>query len=140
MNRKSYKKIRVAVILFIALIVMISVEMESFVLATVAVLTGMIFMTFVRSRAKIKTDEREIAIREKAANITYAIFAPTIGISAFLMLFPVYSGLSVFSKGEFVYLESLGMVFAYLTLFIIVLYAISYLFLNKKYGGNGNEE
>jgi hypothetical protein len=72
--------------------------------------------------------------------MTYAIFAPTIGIGAFLLLLPSKSGLSVFSKGEFAYIESLGMVFAYLTLFLIAIYAICYHFFDRKYGGSGSEE
>lgn len=100
----------------------------------------MAFMILVRSRAKIKTDEREVTIQEKAAKMTYAIFAPTLGITAFLLLLPSKGGISIFSKGEWLYIESLGMVFAYLTLFLIAIYAISYHFFNKKYGGGGNEE
>ena len=96
---------------------------------------GMLFLILVRSKTKITIDEREKTIREKAANITYAIFAPTIGIGTFLLLIPSRSGLAVFSKGEFIYLESLGMIFAYLTLFLISLYAISYYFYNRKFGG-----
>jgi uncharacterized membrane protein len=140
MNRKRYKQIRVFVALFVAAIVGISVVRDSFLLSLAGVLTGIVFMVLVRSKVKIKTDEREASIQEKAARMTYAIFAPTIGISALLLLFPSKSGLSVFRNGEFMFIESLGMVFAYLTLFLIVLYAISYYFYNRKYGGGGNEE
>jgi uncharacterized membrane protein len=139
MDRKRYKQLRAAVGIFIAAIVAIAVIKESYLLATVGVIIGMLFMIIVRSKAKITIDEREKTIREKAAKITYAIFAPTIGIGAFLLLFPSYSGFSVFSKGEFVYIESLGIILAYLTLFLIALYAITYHFLNRRYGG-GNEE
>lgn len=135
MNEKKYKKIRIVVSLFVAMLVSVSINMHSYLLAIAGVLTGLLFLSVVRLKTKIKIDEREKTIREKAANLTYAIFAPTIGIGAFLLLVPSYSGLSIFSKGEFTYLESLGMVFAYLTLFLISLYAISYHFLNRKYGG-----
>lgn len=140
MERKRYNQIRVAIILFVLAIVFLAVVRHSYLLSLAGVLTGMVFLVLVRSKAKIKADEREITIREKAANLAFAIFAPTLGLGAVLMLFPSYSGLSVFSKGEFLYLESLGMVFAYLTLFLIVLYAISYYFLNRKYGGGGDEK
>jgi uncharacterized membrane protein len=140
MNRKKYNQLRLIVAFFVSTIVALAVIRDSYLLATAGVLTGMIFMILARSKAKIRTDEREAAIQEKAARMTYAIFAPTIGIGAFLLLLPSKSGFSVFSKGEFAYLESLGMVFAYLTLFLIALYAISYHFFNKKYGGGGDEE
>ncbi len=135
MNEKKYKKIRIIVSLFVAMLVSVSINMHSYLLAIAGVLTGLLFLSVVRLKTKITIDEREKTIREKAANLTYAIFTPTIGIGAFLLLIPSYSGLSVFAKGEFTYLESLGMVFAYLTLFLISLYAISYHFLNRKYGG-----
>lgn len=139
MNLKKYKKIRVVITLFVAAIVALAVLQNSYFLALAGVLTGMLFMVLVRSKTKIIIDEREKTIREKAAQITYAIFAPTLGIATILLLIPSYSGASVFSKGEFGYLESLGMVFAYLTLFLITLYAISYYFLNRKYGGESEK-
>lgn len=140
MERKKYNQLRVAVTLFVSVIVAMAVTRGSYLLSAAGVLTGMVFMVLVRSKAKIKVDEREETVREKAAQMTYAIFAPTIAIGAFLLLIPSKSGLSVFSKGEFVYLESLGTILAYLALFLIAIYAISYHFLNKKYGGSGDEE
>lgn len=140
MNRKTYKQLRVAVAFFVGMIVSIAVSRDSYLLATVGVLTGMFFMFLVRSRVKVTTDERELAVQEKSARMTYAIFTPTLGIASFLLLLPSRGGLSVFSKGEWVFLESLGMIFAYLTLFLISIYAITYHFFNKKYGGDGDEE
>ncbi len=140
MDRKKYNQLRVVVILFVSVIVALAVISNSYLLSAAGVVTGMLFMALVRSKVKIAIDEREATVREKAAQMTYAIFAPTIGIGAFLLLVPSYSGISVCAKGEFTYLESLGMVFAYLTLFLIAIYAISYYFLNRKYGGGTNEE
>ena len=140
MNRKKYKQLRVIVIFFVLAIVAFAVIHDSYLLAAVGVFTGMVFMALARSTAKIKTDEREATIQEKAARVTYAIFAPTLGLAAFFLLLPTKGGLSVFSNGEWLFIESLGMIFAYLTLFLIFLYAISYHFFSRKYGGSGNEE
>ena len=52
--------------------------------------------------------------------MAFAIFTPTIGLGSFLLLVPYKKLSSVFAKGEFVYLESLGMILAYLTLFCCV--------------------
>ena len=139
MDSRKYKQIRAAVAGFVACMVSVSVTIHSYILAFAAVVTGMTFLLLVRSKAKIVTDEREISIKEKAANLTYAIFTPVIGLGSFLMLLPSNSGLSVFAKGDFVYLESLGMVFAYLTLFLITIYSISYYYLSRKFGGNGDD-
>ncbi len=140
MNRKRYKQLRVIVALFVAAIVGLAVSRDNYLLAVAGVLTGMVFMFLVRVKANIRTDEREATVQEKAARMTYAIFAPTIGTTAFLLLLPSKGGISVFSKGEWLFVESLGMMFAYLTLFLIAIYAISYHFFNRKFGGGGNEE
>lgn len=139
-NIKRYRQLRAVVIIFVTAVVFLAATENSYLLAVAGVLTGMLFLSLVRSKTKIKVDEREKSIREKAAQATYAIFAPTIGIGALILLIPSRGGFSVFSKGEFAYLDSLGMVLAYLTFFLIVVYAISYYFLNRKYGGGGNEE
>lgn len=139
MTIKHYRQLRVAVTFFISFTVAVAVNQDSYLLAVIGVLTGMLFIILARSKTKITIDEREKNIREKAAQLTYSIFAPTIGIGSFLLLLPSSSGLAVFSKGEFAFLESLGMVFAYLTLFLIAIYSISYHFLNKKYGGGDAE-
>jgi len=140
MNIKKYRQARMIAILFIISIIIVSILLNNYLLATIGLLTGMLFLSVVRLKTKTTIDEREQAVREKAANTAYAIFAPTIGIGAFLLLVPSYSGLSVFSKGEFLFLESLGIIFAYLTLFLIAIYAISYFFLNRKYGGGRHEK
>lgn len=140
MDRKKYKQLRVIVALFVSAIIGLAVTCDSYLLATAGVLTGMAFMVLVRTKAKIRTDEREQTVQEKAARMTYAIFAPTLGMAAFLLLLPSKGGFAVFSKGEWLYVESLGMVFAYLTLFLITLYAISYHFFNRRFGSGGNEE
>jgi uncharacterized membrane protein len=140
MDKKKYKKLRMIVTFFVSAIVALSVIRDSYLLAAAGVLTGMVFMVLVRVKAKIRTDERESTVQEKAARMTYTIFAPTIGIAAFLLLLPSKGGIDVFSKGEWLFTESLGMVFAYLALFLIAIYAISYHFFNRKYGGGSNEE
>lgn len=139
MHTRTYTRLRQGVTFFIGVVVSLAVVQDNYLLAIIGVIVGMIFLAVARSRAKIRTDEREALIQEKAARLTYAIFAPTIGIGALILLFPSHSKLAVFAKGEFAFLESLGMVLAYLTLFLITLYALSYHFLNAKYGGRNDE-
>jgi uncharacterized membrane protein len=132
MDMHRYKQVRAAAVVFMAAVVAVSLWLDMLLLAAAGLLTGLLFLGLVRSRAKITVDEREQTIREKAASATYGIFAATIGISAVLLL--------LFSRRGFLYLEAVGLVFAYLTLFLIALYAISYQFFNRKYGGGGDEE
>ncbi len=55
-------------------------------------------------------------------------------------MLPSKGGIDVFSKGEWLFTDSLGLIFAYLTLFLISVYAISYYFFSRKYGGGADEE
>lgn len=141
MNIKKFRQIRVVITLFVATLVSISITQDSYLLALIAIVTGILFMILAKSKTKVVLDEREKLVREKAAQLTYAIFAPTIGLGGFLLLMIAYGdSLPVFAKADFSYLESLGMVLAYLTLFLILLYSISFYYLNKRYGGNTHEE
>jgi uncharacterized membrane protein len=140
MNTNRYRQVRLLAILFIGAVVAVAVFQNSYLLAMVGILTGFLVLVLVRSKAIITADERELTVREKAAHTTYAIFAPTIGIGAFLLLIPYKDISPVFANGDFVYLKSLGVIFAYLSLFLISLYAISYHYFNKKYGGGEDKE
>jgi uncharacterized membrane protein len=139
MKAKTFKLVRMGVAVFVGGIVSMAATQGSYLLAAAGVVTGMLFVRVAKSKAKIVVDERERILREKAANLAYAIFAPTIGIGSFLLLLPYQKLLPVFANGEFTYLESLGTILAYLTLFLISIYAISYHFLNRKYGGSDEE-
>ncbi len=140
MDRKKYKQLRVLLTLFVSALVAVAVMRSSYLLASVGIVTGIFVTLILRSHVKVKTDERESVVQEKAARMAYGIFAPTMGVSALLLLLPTKSGLAVFSRGEFAYIESFGIVFAYVTLFLITLYGISYHYYNKKYGGSSDEE
>jgi uncharacterized membrane protein len=138
MNKQQFKQIRVMITLFIGCVVAASISNQGYLLATLGVTTGMLFLIVLRSKITMSIDEREQTIREKAAHLTYAIFAPTLAIAALLLLVPYKELSSVFAKGEFAYFESIGMVLAYLALFMITVYAISYYVLKRKFGGSSD--
>ncbi len=140
MNPKTYRLIRVAVAFFIGMIVSIASVKESYLLASSGVITGIIFMVFARRKAKILTDERDQTIQDKAARLTYAIFAPTLGLASFFLLLPPKGNLSVFAKGEWLFTESLGMIFAYLSLFLVAIYALTYYYYSRRFGGGSDAE
>ncbi len=132
MNTRQYQQVRSAAFIFMVIVVAVSLWFDILLLAAAGVLTGLLFLGLVRSQAGTDVDEREQTMRDKAASATYGIFAATIGISAVLLL--------LFSRRGYLYLEAVGLVFAYLTLFLIALYAISYQYFTRKYGGGGDEE
>ncbi len=132
MTLKKYNQMRVIVALFVSSLVSIGVTLQLPILSGAAVLTGIVFLTAVRRQTKIIVDEREVSIRQKAAQLTYAIFTPTIGIGSYFLL--------LFGQQKTPYIFALGQVMAYLTLFIITIYAVSVFFLNKRYSGDNHEE
>jgi len=131
MNEKRYKQIRIVIGLFSAVVVMVAVSLENIFLAAGGVITGMFFMVLARSKTNKIVDERVITVREKAAQTAYAIFAPTIGLGSFFLI--------LLARDEHYFLEAIGIVLAYLSLFLIALYTISFFFYNRKYGGDGKE-
>ncbi len=133
MNQKKFLQIRVIVSLFVLLIVFLAVLKNSYLLSLIGVVTGFVFSVLARSRYKPLTDERQIFLHQKAAQTTYAIFTPTMAIASAILLFPTLSKLSVFSKGEFAFIDAVGTIFAYISLFLIVIYTISYHIFRKKY-------
>jgi len=130
MNRTHYKKISAYVAFFVAMLLSISIASGNQIMAALAAITGLLFATIWKLKAKIVVDEREKTVQEKAAQLTYAIFTPMLAIGAFLLL--------LLGKRE-AYLMAIGQVFAYLSLFLISLYSISVHFINKKLGGSIEE-
>ena len=131
MNNKTYRRLRIGIVVFTLVIVSIAVKLENTILAIAGVLTSMAFLVIVRSKTDIRIDEREKMVREKAAQMAYAIFAPTIGLGAVLLI--------LLAQGEFYFLEAIGIVLAYLSLFLIALYAIFTFYFDRKFGGDGKE-
>lgn len=140
MSDKRYRQLKGGVLLFVSILVLVAVVRGSFLLTLAALFTGGFFMFLVRKIAHISTDERELAVQEKAARLTYFIFAPTLILASFFLLLPAYGNLEVMSKGEWLFIESLGLIFAYLSLFLLLIYAIVYHFLNHHFGGGHDEE
>ncbi|MDD4975507.1 MAG: DUF2178 domain-containing protein [Bacteriovorax sp.] len=133
MKEKRYIKWKRMVLTFVLVTVVLGWINGIYVLAGSGLLIGLVFLAVTKMK-KGGVDEREKSVREQATKIAYSIFAPTIGIGSFLLLLFSSGSLSTV-KERFYYLQSLGVIFAYLTLFLIVLYLIAYYFLNKKYGG-----
>ena len=131
MKNKNYRKVRIGIAAFMAVMMSLAISQHNILLAIASIVIGIAFIAVSRSKTERLVDEREVMVRQKAAQMAYAIFAPTIGLgSVFLILL---------AKDEFYFLEAIGIVLAYLSIFLIALYSISFFFLNRKYGGDGKE-
>ena len=137
---KNYNnKIRFIVVSFIGITIFLAITRDNYLLAALEIITVILFVVLARTKEKFRIDERERVIREKASQTAYKVFAPTVGIGALLFLITSRIGPLYFINANFSYVETLGLIFAYLTLFLILIYSISYYVHNKKYEGRGDE-
>ncbi len=65
-------------------------------------------------------DKKVSSLEGKFMSTTFIIFVFSIGLTAFILLFPSYSNLSIFSKGEFMYIESIGIFLLYLLISLLI--------------------
>jgi len=132
MENKTYRKLRIGIAAFVAAAMSIAVTLDNMLLGVASVVIGMISMVVVRSKVKRIVDEREVMVRQKAAQMTYAIFAPTIGLGSVMLVL-------LADESSYI-LKAMGTVLSYLTLYLIALFSISLVYFNRKYGGGNGKE
>lgn len=140
MNSNKHHQINLSILIFIVLSILISIFLNIYLLTAISLLTGILYVSLFHSKNKKTYDERELYLRQQATDVTFSLFVPTLAISAFLFFFPSLSQLAVFSKGQFEYLESIGVIFSYLVLFLIFVYTIAYFILIHQTGINRHEK
>jgi len=139
MTLKKYRRIKQSALFFLFIIFCLSIFLKIYILSVISILAGVLFVALIHSSQEL-SDEREVAVRRQAVDFTFTILVSTLAFSSFIMLLPLYTGWSVFSKGEYLYIESIGTIFAYLVISLVVLYSLAYFFFNRKSGGGDNEK
>jgi uncharacterized membrane protein len=125
MSYKAFRGFRILVIIFVLLTMSIAITLENAILASFAVVIGIIAMIAIKRNVKeIKTDEMMQNIAQKSAWWAYNIFIP------FLAILSIF--LTVDNK-EGSELYNLGVTLSYVALIHIALYLIAFLYLKKKY-------
>jgi uncharacterized membrane protein len=133
MKQNTFKKIKILIITFVSVTVGIAAINNNIYLAFAGVAIGMLFLILVRRTVKAVTvDERVSHISARAARLTYAIVTVLL---AFLSLFFISTGQRT---GE-PYIEALGTILSYIALLSLAIYAMSYKFYSKQYGGEDDE-
>ncbi len=130
MKIKTFLKLKVVTAFFIAAIVGVSVSLNNLYLSIAGVLIGVLFLVLVKSRVNgVLVDERVISVSGRAS---YAAYAVSTVFFAFMGLFLLMS-----SKGTGdLAVELIGTVLCYASMLLMAVYAISYHYLNRKYGGH----
>ena len=125
MSYKAFRGLRILVIIFILLIVSIAVTIENAILASFAVVIGIIAMLAIKRNVKeIKTDEMMQNIAQKSAWWAYNIFVPFLAILSIFLTVDNKEGSDLYN---------LGVTLSYVALIHIALYLIAFLYFKKKY-------
>jgi len=139
MTLKKYHQLKREILIFLIAIFCLSLFLKIYFLSVVSILGIVLFVTLIYSNKQL-SDEREITVRRQAVDFAFTILISTLAISSFILILPLSTGWSVFDKGEYLYIESIGIIFAYLVISLIILYSLAYFFFNRKSGGNDNEK
>jgi len=125
MSYKAFRGLRILVIIFILLIVSIAVTLENAILASFAVVIGIIAMLAIKRNVKeIKTDEMIQNIAQKSAWWAYNIFVPFLAVLSIFLTVDNKEGSDLYN---------LGVTLSYVALIHIALYLIAFLYFKKKY-------
>ncbi len=126
MNYKTFKKIKLLVVAFVSINVSLAVSWSNAVWAIVSIFVGILFLSLFRKMTKeVIVDERTIDIGNKASNFAYTVTTSVLAITSLLLMI----------AGErYTYLQTLGITFSYLVLFIVGTYSLAFYYLNKKMG------
>jgi len=125
MSYKAFRGLRILVIIFILLIVSIAVTIENAILASFAMVIGIIAMLAIKRNVKeIKTDEMIQNIAQKSAWWAYNIFVPFLAVLSIFLTVDNKEGSDLYN---------LGVTLSYVALIHIALYLIAFLYFKKKY-------
>lgn len=125
MSYKTFKSLRILVIIFILLILSIAITLENAILASFAVVIGIIAMIAIKRNVKeIKTDEMMQNIAQKSTWWAYSIFVPFLAVLSIFLTVDNKEGSDLYN---------LGVTLSYVALIHIALYLIAFLYFKKKY-------
>ena len=125
MSYKAFRGLRILVIIFVLLTMSIAITLENAILASFAVVIGIIAMLAIKRNVKeIKTDEMMQNIAQKSAWWAYNIFVPFLAVLSIFLTVDNKEGSDLYN---------LGVTLSYVALIHIALYLIAFLYFKKKY-------
>jgi len=123
---KTYQILRIAVALFVAIVVGLSVTIGTILPAILAIVIGaMVSYIYKKSTDEILEDERITKVSEMASRIAIVVFSISIAlIGMFLIIL----------RNEYPDFTQAGFTLSYASVALLTLYYIFYGYYNKKYG------
>lgn len=130
MKNERLKAIKIIVGSFISVTMVLAIISQQIYLGFASVLIGVLFWRLVQKRSKnIVVDERVMIVAGKASRLTFVISTV---LSALLSVFLIASG----SGSGQIDLEAVGTILSFVAMFNLGLYAMSYKYVEKKYGAD----
>jgi Predicted membrane protein len=123
---KNYQILRIAVAMFVAIVVGLSVTIGTILPAILAIIIGaMVSYIYKKSADEILEDERITKVSEKASRSAIVVFSISIAlIGMFLIIL----------RNEYPDFTQAGFTLSYASVALLTLYYIFYGYYNKKYG------
>ena len=130
MKIQTYKKINAVLFATMFLCVGLALWSRQAFIAFLAIGCYMALISLLKTRIRgILADERQIAVAQKASEISFKILLP-------LLLFASVALFAGGGKQEFYYVRALGIVLSYITSLGSLIYFLTFLYFNKISGGN----
>jgi uncharacterized membrane protein len=134
MSYTKFKIIRVLIALFVGFSVAFAVVQQNIYLAIFAIVSGIVFMVFVKRKLKVITvDECIIAVAGHASRITYGVSTFLLAMTSLVLIF-----ISLHNEQSLAFI--VGQVLSYIALFNIAVYSIAFYYFDKKYGFDGKQD
>jgi uncharacterized membrane protein len=128
MSVRTYNLWKIVIVIIVAILVGWGVNANNAFIPVPTVLVGGGVLLFLRSRVKeITTDERTFNIAGRAARFTLSFFVILAAAAGATLL--------AIGGGTTPALETVGFTLAYSICTLLILYFISYIYYNRKYGG-----
>jgi len=127
MKVATFQKIKTITIIFLLLTTVGAFLIGNIFWGVVALLAGVIFLILMKLSTKgVVTDERVKLVSKKASHATFTVFTTMIALSSIAFV--------IIGQDHYGLLEALGIIFSYMTLFIVTLYGIFYLCFDRGWG------
>jgi uncharacterized membrane protein len=128
MEKEKFNQIRAILLVAIGIMVIYGALRNSYTLAMVAVLLGIVALFVMRQRiTDILFDERTRVIREKAASKTLGLVIALMGIAGLVLIEISFNG--------YPEIRDIGYTFAYLSMIIMAVYGFFTWYYQTKLGG-----
>jgi|GEM_PF-6302676 uncharacterized membrane protein len=126
MKVKRFNQWRMAILMVVGVGFGLLMKFNLGILGLFLVVDGLILLSLLRIKVEDEIkDERLERLNEKAAAMSFMVLIPVVGMTAIA----IFLG----AKGQWSYLQSLGMVLGYVAVLGVTVHLISWWYLSRKY-------